>query len=150
MERNINPYEKLIDNFLKNEFIQDKFSDKYIDFLNPNNNLIASILRKEEFQDRFGFYDKDTDFQYSEKGSIKKDKILRNEELLIDFINIYDTLCSLEEDEDELKSILSNYNLTKEGVLSFLKKNYPSQLKTLKLLGGDISEYPKTLEDLTN
>ena len=157
MNEDTNPYETLIDNFLKNESFQDTLS-KYgiaeyiLDGFNRNNTknrLLSNLLRNAEIQDRFGFYDGKTNLQYAEKGNIKKNKIWQNEDLLIDDINMYDVICSLEEDREELEHIFSKYNLTKEEELSVIKEDYSSKLKTLKILGKDVSEYPKTLEELT-
>jgi hypothetical protein len=75
--------------------------------------------------------------------------ISRDEKAIVDAIEIYQNIYSLEEDDETMKKITKKIGKDKKTVLEGLENEYKIHLYNLKRLGGDISEYPKRLEDLT-
>ncbi|HPD81777.1 MAG TPA: hypothetical protein PK357_01620 [Candidatus Pacearchaeota archaeon] len=158
-----NPHEILIEKFLNNESTQDflfggDFCKYFVNDLifyedSPNNKskhqLLKSLLKNSEIQDKFSFVDMNAPFDYTEKLNLKKEKIWEHEEILQDCINFHDAICLLDEKERELGYICSKFNSTKEKILSKIERYYFFQLRILNILGANISEYPKNLEDLT-
>ena len=91
-----------------------------------NKELIKRFLEDSKFQDKLD-YDKE-----------------KAENCLIDYIDIYQEIYSMEDNEisDELGII------NKEDALKRLETVYKVQLNVFKKFGGNISEYPKSLENL--
>ena len=70
------------------------------------------------------------------------------EKILIDYIEIYKDVYSGKENEI-LKKFVEDIKTNKEDTLKDLDRFYKVQLNISKRLGVDISEYPKSLENLT-
>lgn len=69
-------------------------------------------------------------------------------EFLINSIEFYQDFYFLDENDPKCKKICSVFGYNKENILRHLKENYQIQLSLLKDIGGDISEYPRNLEEL--
>ena len=95
-------------------------------------NIIDNAFRSYKFQDKL---------------------ICRNtseivEEFLINSIDFYNDFYFLDENDPRCKQICSIFGYNKENILKYLKENYQIQLSLLKEIGGDVSEYPRNLEEL--
>jgi hypothetical protein len=84
------------------------------------------------------------------KEKIKQDTklaIYDSEEYLETLIVFYQQISSF--DEEEKDKLSEKLGIDKEKMLKGLESSYKIHLFNLKRLGGNISEYPKNLEDLT-
>jgi len=78
----------------------------------------------------------------------KKLTINAYEKSLIEAINLYQDIYDLEKDDQELIQLVADTKTSKEELLHGLERIYKINLNYLKILGGNLSEYPKDLENL--
>jgi hypothetical protein len=95
-----------------------------------NQKLIEQFMEDSKFQDKLDVYDNE-----------------KVEKSLINYIELYQEVYSME--EDELLDVLGrDIYRDKKDILKGLNRGYKFQLKISKRLGINISEYPRSLEDL--
>ena len=76
----------------------------------------------------------------------KKLTINAYEKSLIEAINLYQDIYDLEKDDQELIQLVADTKTSKEELLHGLERIYKINLNYLKILGGNLSEFPKDLD----
>lgn len=117
--------------------------------MEDNKKFLKQFFETSKYQDRLEICDENLS-KHIKKHEDDERNIARyeNEEHLIDVIDLYQSIYDLDEGEEVLVSLVEKLGVDKEGILRGLEKGYKVYLNNFKELGGNISEYPKGLEDL--